>query len=237
MATNVVKVRVGTPGPPGAGVSAAEKATFVATSNANVFTAIQRVRLSSTTAFIAESGSATTDRTQVIDTTNKEIESWNGADYRGFSDAGSTETWSIDGATGNAQFDGTVTVSGGRIIGDTSVWSFVIDGGGSTISTGVKYDMGIPYNCTVTRWDLLADQTGSLVLDLWEDSYANYAPTVADTQTGAEKPTLSSASKNQDTSLNSGNGWALAQGNILRINVDSATTVTRATLLLWVTRT
>jgi hypothetical protein len=238
MATeNIVKVRIGVPGPPGAGVSAAQLATFVTLTAANVFTNTNRVRLSSTTAFIVESASATTDRALVVDSTNKEIELWNGADIRGFSNDGTTETWSIDGATGNAQFDGVVTVGGGRVVSDTIEWGFVIDNAGVAITTGVKIDYPVPYNCTVTAWELVADVSGSIVVDIWQDTYANFPPTVADTITGAEKPTLSAVQKNQDTSLAAGAGWALTKGRWLRFNVDSATTVTRVTLKLSVTRT
>jgi hypothetical protein len=236
MATsNIEVVEIGIPGPPGAGVSAAEKATFVTLTAANVFTNTNEVRVSSATAVIASSGAATTDRTLVLDTTGKEVELWNGAHIRGFSADGTSETWSVNGSTGSAQFDSTVTTT--RVVGDTSIWSVVIDGGGSTITTGVKFDLEVPYNATITRWDIFADQTGSVVVDVWHDSYANFPPTVADTLSAGEKPTLSAASKNQDTSLNSGNGWAVTQGNILRFNVTSVTTVTRVSLCLHVTRT
>lgn len=112
----------------------------------------------------------------------------------------------------------------------------IIDGGGSAITTGVKADLLIPYNCTVLGWDILGDASGSIVVDVWKDTYANFPPTVADTITGTEKPTLSSAVKNQDTALSS---WttALTRNDILRFNVDSASTVTRVTLSLRIKRT
>ncbi|MEY3400443.1 MAG: hypothetical protein RLZZ86_40 [Cyanobacteriota bacterium] len=111
----------------------------------------------------------------------------------------------------------------------------VIDGGGSTITTGVKADLVVPYNCTVLGWDILANASGSIVVDVWKDTYANFPPTVADTITGTEKPTLSSAQKNQDTALTS---WTttLTRNDILRFNVDSATTVTRVTLSIRIRR-
>jgi hypothetical protein len=112
---------------------------------------------------------------------------------------------------------------------------FVIDGGGSAITTGVKGDLQIPFACTITEATLLADQTGSIVVDIWKDTYANYPPTAADSITASAKPTLSSAVKYQDTTLT---GWttSISAGDILRINVDSATTVQRVTLALKVTR-
>lgn len=113
---------------------------------------------------------------------------------------------------------------------------FIIDGGGSAIATGVKGDIMIPFDCTVQGWDIVADASGSIVVDVWKDTYANFPPTVADTITGSEKPTLSSAQKNQDLTLSS---WttAFSRGDWLRYNVDSATTVTRVTVVIRVKRT
>lgn len=113
---------------------------------------------------------------------------------------------------------------------------FVIDGGGSAITTGIKGDLIIPYNGTIQGWDILADTSGSIVVDVWKDTYANFPPTVADTITGTEKPTITSASKNQDTSLSS---WTttISRNDILRFNVDSCTTITRVTLNIRIKRT
>ena len=84
---------------------------------------------------------------------------------------------------------------------------------------------------------LLADQTGSIVVDIWKDTYANYPPTVADTivLTGT-KPTLSTAVKYQDLNLTSWNVTVTA-GDTIRYNVDSATTVTRVLVGFKATKT
>jgi hypothetical protein len=113
---------------------------------------------------------------------------------------------------------------------------FIIDGAGSTITTGVKGDLPIPFNCTITGWTILADQSGSIVVDVWKDTYANFPPTVADTIAGSEKPTISTATKGQDLSLST---WttAITAGDILRFNVDSVTSIQRATVLLHVLKT
>jgi hypothetical protein len=114
------------------------------------------------------------------------------------------------------------------------VW--VIDGGGSAITTGVKGYLQVPFACTITGWRALADQSGSIVVDVWKDTYANYPPTVADTIAGTEKPTLSAVIKNEDTSLST---WttSVSAGDILGFNVDSVATVTKVTLEILVTRT
>lgn len=116
---------------------------------------------------------------------------------------------------------------------------FIIDGGGSAITSGVKGDIMVPFNCTVLGWDIVADTSGTIQVDVWKDTYANFPPTVADTITGTEKPALSSAQKNQDTSLSS---WTttLNRNEWLRINVDSSpapATVTRVTIAIRVKRT
>lgn len=111
-----------------------------------------------------------------------------------------------------------------------------IDGGGSAITTGVKGYISVPYACVINSVTLLADQSGSCVIDVWKDTYANYPPTVADTITASAKPTITAATKSQDTTLT---GWttAVAADSVLGFNVDSASTVTRVHLVLKVTKT
>jgi hypothetical protein len=113
---------------------------------------------------------------------------------------------------------------------------FIIDGGGSTITTGIKGDLQLDFGCTINSATLLADQTGSIVVDIWKNTYANYPPTVANTITASAKPTLSSAAKSTDATLT---GWttSIASGDTIRYNVDSVTTVTRVVVVLKVTKT
>ena len=118
---------------------------------------------------------------------------------------------------------------------EDSTITFVIDGGGSAITTGIKGDLEIPFACTITAVTLLADQSGSIVIDIWKDTYANFPPTDADTITASAVPTISTATKAQDTTLT---GWttAITAGDTLRFNVDSITTCERVTLSLKVER-
>lgn len=236
MATdNIVKVRIGVPGPPGGGVTAGDLAGLMPKTG-GTFTGVATFRPSADgTGFVLAEQQDGTDLI-VLDTTNKKLKLYGGLDLEGYSDAGSTQEWNIAGDTGAIQTDDNVTADGGRIVGDTLEWGFVIDNAGIAITTGVKIDYPVPYNCKVTAWEIIADQSGSIVVDIWQDTYANFPPTVADTITTSEKPTLSAATKNTDTSLNSGNGWTLTKGRWLRFNVDSITTVTRVTIKLSVTR-
>ena len=108
-------------------------------------------------------------------------------------------------------------------------FGITIDGGGSAITSGVKGYVEIPYSGTITSWTIMADQSGSTVIDLWKDTYANYPPTSGDTIAGSAKPTLTAAVKAQSSTLT---GWttAVAAGDIIAFNVVSASTVTRITL-------
>ncbi len=134
---------------------------------------------------------------------------------------------------------GTAFVSNGTVAGWVTQYvsvSLIIDGGGTAILTGIKGDLTIPFNCVIDQWTLLADQSGSIVVDVWKDSYANYPPTVLDSITSASPPTISSATKAQSSTLTS---WTpgISAGDTLRFNVNSNSGITRVTLSLRVYRT
>jgi hypothetical protein len=111
----------------------------------------------------------------------------------------------------------------------------VFDGGGVALTTGVKLDLPIPFACTIVEWTILADQSGSIQFDIWKDTFANYPPTIADTIVASAKPLISAATKAQSSTLT---GWttAIAANDTLRFNIDSVTSITRATLSLKVRR-
>ena len=107
----------------------------------------------------------------------------------------------------------------------------VIDGGGSAVTTGVKGYIRAHRAGTIVSATLLADQSGSVVIDVWKDTLANYPPTDADTITASAPPTISSDTDSEDTTLT---GWttSFSEGDVFGFNVDSATTITRVTLAL-----
>jgi hypothetical protein len=112
---------------------------------------------------------------------------------------------------------------------------FMLGDGSGVVAGGVHGDYEVPYACVIQKVDLLADQIGNLVVDIWKDSYANFPPTIADTITAAAKPTLAGTIKSTDSTLT---GWIkdIAAGDILRFNVDSSLTLTRVLLSLTVVR-
>lgn len=108
-----------------------------------------------------------------------------------------------------------------------------LDGAGSTLTIGLKQYLVVPFNCTITGWYIVSDQTGSIVLDVWKNSGS--VPTISNTITGTEKPSLSSQQFNSDTSLTS---WTtnVTAGDIIAFNVDSVSTIQKATLTISVNK-
>lgn len=112
--------------------------------------------------------------------------------------------------------------------------TFSIDGAGAVILPGVQFDLYIPYACTINSNTILADVSGSIVIDILKAAYSGYPPITS--ICASAKPTIAAAIKSQDTTLT---GWttSISAGDTLRFNVDSCTSITRATLTLKVTKT
>lgn len=119
---------------------------------------------------------------------------------------------------------------------DVANLTLIIGNGVTAVETGIQGDLHVDFPCTITQVTLLADQSGSIVVDIWKDSYANFPATDADSITASAVPTISSATKSQDSTLT---GWttSVSAGDHLRFNVDSVTSITRLTIALRVTKT
>lgn len=104
------------------------------------------------------------------------------------------------------------------------------------ISVNDVRDIQVPFACEVLGWTVLGTVSGSIVVDVWRDTVANFPPTVGDSIAGTGKPTVSSAT----SATGNVTGWsstALAKDDILRFNVDSVTSFTQVTVSLTVRRT
>jgi hypothetical protein len=112
---------------------------------------------------------------------------------------------------------------------------FAKDNSGAVLGTGIQGDILIPFACTITAVTLLADQTGSMVVDLWKLGYTSFPPTVGNSICASALPTISSASKYDDTTLT---GWttSINAGDVIRVNINSCSTITRFSLILNVSR-
>lgn len=128
-----------------------------------------------------------------------------------------------------------VTETDPRIYQDIVRIEFENDG--SVLTAGQQRFLVMPWSGTITGWDLIGDQSGSVVIDIWRDTYANFPPDVSDTiiSPSGTKPTLSSQQINRDLDPV---GWyrSLGKEDVLGFNIDSVATLTRATLTLRITR-
>lgn len=137
--------------------------------------------------------------------------------------------------------DGTTNglVQVGAAGGGTSAIEFIIGDGANVPGTGIQGYLEIPFDCEIQVGTLLADQTGSVVIDVFKCSYSAFDvtthPVSGDKITGSAPLTISSAVKSQDNTLT---GWTktLSAGDILAFNLNSVTSITRVTVSLKVSR-
>lgn len=115
-----------------------------------------------------------------------------------------------------------------------------IGDGTNVITTGTKGYGRSPWAGTITKATVLETSAtpvaGSIVLDVWKDTYANWPPANGDSITASAKPTLSTASKSEDATLT---GWttSVAAGDTFGFEVESITSCKRVLLLIEVTLT
>lgn len=112
---------------------------------------------------------------------------------------------------------------------------FTKDGFGDVLDTGIAADLAIPFDCTILSYLALADQTGSIQVDVWKAAEADFPPTNADSITASAPVAITASNKRADVTLT---GWttAISAGDILRFNIDSVTSITRLTISLRVSR-
>lgn len=111
----------------------------------------------------------------------------------------------------------------------TREFGYTVDGGGSTITLGSKGYRRVEVAGTITGYVALADQSGSVTMDLRKCAYAGFPTT---TSIVASDPiSISAAQKNQDTTLT---GWttAFSAGDIFEFVVSTAATITRLQIFL-----
>ncbi len=107
-----------------------------------------------------------------------------------------------------------------RVVGMT------FEGGGSTPTPGSVGYVVVLFSGTIDQWSIVADQSGSAVVDVWK--VAGAIPTDANRIAGTEKLTLSAQQLASDTSLST---WttAVTAGDVFGFELESVTTCTRVT--------
>ena len=137
-----------------------------------------------------------------------------------YASSGNSNQWSSAYTTVSA-------ITGNLILGQLGI---SIDGGGSVITTGVKQYLRVPYNCTITSYELVADRSGSLIIDVDKSTYDTFS--LSASIAGSSLPTLSNQSKSRSTDLAGWSTTTLTAGEYLFFDVTSAVTIQKVTLTL-----
>jgi hypothetical protein len=124
----------------------------------------------------------------------------------------------------------------GAYADDLVSFEIIIDGSGAVLTTGLKGYVEVPFAFTITQATLLASQSGSVVVDIFKCTFSQFDassthPVSGDKITASAPPTITTATKSQDSTLT---GWttSCSAGDILAFNVNSVTTIQRVTLSL-----
>ena len=108
---------------------------------------------------------------------------------------------------------------------------------GQAIAASTTLSRTIPYAGTITGWEIFSSASGSMVCTINKSTTSSpNAPSWA-AISGSEKPTLSTAVRNTDTSLSS---WttAVAAGNQIQCSVDATPDITgTVTVVIYITKT
>jgi hypothetical protein len=116
------------------------------------------------------------------------------------------------------------------VANNVSAIPFIIDGGGSAITTGAKGFIPIPWSSFIEGWSIIGDQSGSIAIDILR---ANNAVPVTSIVGGGTKPNLTAQ---QFVGFTSPAGWtsqSLLTNDYIAFSVSSVATVTRVTVSLF----
>jgi hypothetical protein len=137
----------------------------------------------------------------------------------------------VQGVQGVQGFTGAQGAQGnqGNVGATVGTVGISLNGNGAYISSGSKGYITMPYACTITGWYLVANATGSIVIDIEKGDFTTFP--VNTSIVGSATPSLVSQQKNSSTTLT---GWttSVAQNDVIEFTVVSNTTVTNASLNL-----
>lgn len=115
----------------------------------------------------------------------------------------------------------------------THAVTFVVDGAGQLITTGVKAYIKIPYGGTLQGWDLIGAPVGSVTLDIYRATDTNGLPSASIVGGSGTKPALSSAVENKSTSFTNWTSTTLNAHDNLAVSLSGIVDTTYVALTLY----
>ena len=120
---------------------------------------------------------------------------------------------------------------------EVRVFGCMVEGGGGDILPGTLGYMIAPFSATVIGWDIIAEQVGDIIFDVWLAPWLGPYPGNPNTITGTGKPTLTFGMKAKSDDVT---GWTqrlINRGEVLGFEVESVNNLMKATLTVRVLRT
>lgn len=117
------------------------------------------------------------------------------------------------------------------------VFGVMVEGGGGDILPGTLGYLIAPFSAEVVGWDILAEQVGDIVFDVWKAAWVGALPNTSDSMTGTGKPTLTFGMKAKSDDVS---GWTtrrIERGEVLGFEVETVYNLIKATLTVRVLRT
>ncbi len=124
---------------------------------------------------------------------------------------------------------GTLPLSSFPSGSDIGTVGIVIDNGASAITTGVKANIPLFFNVNIVGFEMVANLSGGVILDIQNGTRAAYPATSS--IVGSGYPTMNSAIQYQNYVLS---GWttSLFDGDRIRFIVNSGSTITNLSCFL-----
>jgi len=116
-------------------------------------------------------------------------------------------------------------------IGQGVTLEMIVFNGPQSVTAGIKGFIEIPFNLSVLSWKIMAEQAGSVSLDLWNCPFNSFPPIAANSIVGGNYPTLSSAQSSSSSTLT---GWSpnLSAGSILALVINDSSVIHQITVSL-----
>jgi hypothetical protein len=118
----------------------------------------------------------------------------------------------------------------------TAFITVIFDGGGQVITSPILRVFYMPFAATITGWALMANQTGSVSIDVWKEPLSAFPPTVANSITGGSPMSISSAQFSSAFPVSA--SWtttSINAGDCLAFNLSSVSSIQNVTAQLVIT--
>lgn len=129
--------------------------------------------------------------------------------------------------------DESITLKATSVLTNGAI-EFRSENGTNVLLTGAKAHVIVPYSGEITAWELTADIPGSIEVDIWKGTYADYPLNATQSIVAGNYPALISAIK--ATGVVAGWDVAIAAGNYIQLNIRSVSSIRKVTLTLKVTK-